>query len=85
MVVDGVLSYKGFRYPGEVIAHAVWLCHRFTLSYRDVEELLFARGVVVSYETIRQWTIRFGPDYARRLRRRLPQGGDKWHLGEVSV
>ena len=85
VVDDEVVSYKGFRYPAEVIAHAVWLYHRFPLSFREVEELLFARGVIVSYETIRQWANRFGPAYAARLRKRLPRAGDKWHLDEVFV
>ena len=78
-------SYKGYRYPAEIIAHAVWLYHRFPLSYREVEELLFARGIVVSYETVRQWTMKFGPEYAARLRRRQPRPGDKWHLDEVFI
>jgi transposase-like protein len=60
---EGVL-YKGFRFPAEVISHAVWLYHRFPLSFREVEELLLARGIVVSHETIRQWCDRFGPQYA---------------------
>ncbi|MGB8585175.1 MAG: DDE-type integrase/transposase/recombinase, partial [Pseudolabrys sp.] len=77
--------YKGYRYPIEVIGHAVWLYHRFTLSLRDVEELMLARGVVVSYETIRSWCAKFGPDYAAQLRRRRPRPGDKWHLDEVFV
>jgi putative transposase len=77
--------YKGYRYPIEVIGHAVWLYHRFALSLRDVEELMVARGVVVSYETIRSWCAKFGPDYANRLRARRPRPGDKWHLDEVFV
>ena len=77
--------YKGYRYPIEVIGHAVWLYHRFALSLRDVEELMLARGVVVTYETIRSWCAKFGPDYAARLRRRRPRPGDKWHLDEVFV
>ncbi|MCC5480486.1 IS6 family transposase [Streptomyces barringtoniae] len=76
-------SYKGFRFPPEVIAHAVWLYHRFPLTFRDVDELLFERGIQVSYETVRLWCERFGPEYARRLRRRQPRPGDKWHLDEV--
>ena len=64
--------YKGYRYPIEVIGHAVWLYHRFALSRRDVEELMLARGVVVTYETIRSWCAKFGPDYAAQLRRRRP-------------
>jgi DDE domain len=74
---------RGFRYPAGVIAHCVWLYHRFPLSYREVEELMLARSVVVSYETIRQWCAKFGPEYARELRRRKPQVGDKWHLDEA--
>ena len=77
--------YKGYRYPIEVIGHAVWLYHRFALSLRDVEELMLARGVVVTHETIRSWCAKFGPDYAARLRRRRPRPGDKWHLDEVFV
>ena len=79
------LSYKGFRFPAEIIAHAVWLYHRFPLSYREVEELLLARGIVVSHETIRQWCDRFGPQYAVGLRHRRPQARDKWHLDEVFI
>src|ERR687893_2046427 len=76
-------SYKGFRFPQEIIAHAVWLYYRFNLSYRDVEELLAARGVVVSYETVRQWCKKFGQPFANQLRRRRAQPGDKWHADEV--
>jgi putative transposase len=65
-----VPSYKGYRYPAEVIAHAVWLYHRFPLSFREVEELLLQRGITVSYETIRQWCATFGSLYAAGLRRR---------------
>jgi putative transposase len=64
-------------------SHGVWLYYRFTLSYRDVEELLFARGITVSHEAVRQWCRKFGQDYANRLRRRRPQPGDQWHLDEV--
>jgi putative transposase len=71
------------RFPAEIISHGVWLYYRFCLSYRDVEELLFARGIIVSYEAIRQWCRRFGQTYANQLRRRRPQPGDKWHLDEV--
>jgi putative transposase len=80
---EATVSYKGFRYPAEVISHAVWLYHRFSLSFREIEELLLARGIIVSHETIRQWCDRFGPQYAAGLRRRRPQAGDKWHLDEV--
>jgi putative transposase len=63
LVVVGIAArYKGYRYPIGVIGHAVWLCHRFALSLRDVEELMVARGVVVTYETIRSWCAKFGPD-----------------------
>ncbi|MDV6278762.1 IS6 family transposase, partial [Rhodococcus erythropolis] len=62
--------YKGFRSPGEIISHCVWLYHRFTLSFREIELLMAARGIEVSCETIRTWCTRFGPEYARSLRRR---------------
>ena len=75
--------YKNHRFPGEIISHGVWLYYRFHLSYRDVQELLFERGVVVSHEAIRGWCQKFGQDYANRLRRRRPQLGDKWRLDEV--
>jgi putative transposase len=75
--------YKRHRFRSEIIAHGVWLYFRFCLSYRDVEELLFARGVSVTYEAIRQWCHKFGQAYANQLRRRRPQPGDKWHLDEV--
>lgn len=75
--------YQGFRYPAEIISHAVWLYFRFSLSFRDVEELMASRGIFVTYETIRQWTRKFGQTYANMLRRRKPQHGDKWHLDEV--
>ncbi len=76
-------SYRGYRFPAEIIGHAVWLYFRFSLSYRDVEELLAARGVVVTYETVRQWCLKFGQQYANQLRRRRAQPGDKWYLDEV--
>ena len=78
-------SYKGFRFPPEIIGHCVWLYHRFPLSFRDVQELMLERGVDVSYETIRAWCDRFGQEYANQLRRRGPRPGDKWHLDEVFV
>jgi putative transposase len=78
-------TYKGYRYPVEVIGHAVWLYHRFALSLRDVEELMLARGVVLTYETIRSWCAKFGSDYAYQLRRRRPRPGDKWQVDEVFV
>ena len=81
----GEVSYKGHRYPAEIIAHCVWLYHRLPLSFRDVEELMLVRGVIVTYETIRQWCAKFGfgPVYAAGVRRRQPRPGDKWHLDEV--
>jgi len=75
--------YRGFRFPAEVIEHAVWLYHCFSLSLRDVETILAARGVVVSYESIREWGLRFGRLFANTLKRRRPRPGDKWHLDEV--
>jgi len=85
VVVAVAATYKGYRYPIEVIGHAVWLYHRFALSLRDVEELMLARGVMLTYETIRSWCAKFGPDYANQLRRRRPRPGDKWHVDEVFV
>jgi putative transposase len=75
--------YNHHRFPAEIISHGVWLYIRFCLSYRDVEELLFARGVIVTYEAIRQWCHKFGQADANQLRRRRPRPGDKWHLDEV--
>ncbi len=77
--------YAGYRFPGEVISHAVWLYFRFPLSLRMVEEMLAARGIVVSHETVRQWARKFGQEFANQIRRRLPRAGDKWHLDEVEV
>ena len=76
-------SYRQHRYPAEIIAQCVRLYYRFPLSYRGVEELMFERGVVVSYETIRRWCYKFGPTFATELRRRRPQPNEKWHLDEV--
>jgi putative transposase len=75
--------YKHHRFPAEIISHGVWLYFRFCLSYRDVEELLFARGVIVTYEAIRKWCWKFGQAYTNQLRRHRPRPGDKWHLDEV--
>jgi len=77
--------YKSHRFPAEIISHGVWLSYRFCLSSRDVEELLFARGIIVTYEAIRQWCRKFGQPYANALRHRRPQPGDKWHLDEVCL
>ena len=79
------VSYKRHRFPPQIIAHAVWLYFRFPLSLRLVEELLLEHGIVVSYETIRRWGKKFGPDYARRLSRKKPSGNDVWHLDEVVI
>lgn len=78
-------SYKGHRYPVEIINHCVWLYFRFPLSFREVEELMLERGVAVSYETIRRWCAKFGQSYANQLRRRRARPGDKWHLDEVFI
>jgi putative transposase len=77
--------YLRHRFPEEIISHAVWLYHRFSLSFREVEEMLAKRGVIVSYETIRQWCLKFGPEYARKLKRRQGRLGDTWFLDEVFV
>jgi putative transposase len=79
------VSYKRHRFPSEVIAHAVWLYFRFPLSLRLVEEMLLERGIVVSYETVRRWALKFGPAYARRLKRKMPSRHDIWHLDEVVI
>jgi len=77
--------YRGFRFPAEIIAHAVWLYHCFSLSLREVETILAQRGIVVSYESIRAWGLRFGRAFANALKRRRPRPGDKWHLDEVLI
>jgi putative transposase len=77
--------YARHRFPPEVISHAVWLYFRFPLSLRMVEEMLAARGIEVSYETVRQWALQFGQGFANQIRRRLPTPGDKWHLDEVLI
>src|SRR5262244_3457463 len=79
------LSYRRHRFPPVVIQHAVWLYLRFTLSYRDVEDLLAERGFDVSYETVRSWVLKFGPVIARKLRQRRPRPSDRWHLDEMVV
>ena len=75
--------YRGFRFPAEIISHAVWLYHCFSLNLREVETILAQRGIVVSYESIRAWGLRFGRAFANALKRRRPRPGDKWHLDEV--
>ena len=79
------VSYKRHRFPPAIIAHAVWLYFRFPLSLRLVEEMLHERGIVVSYETVRRWAMKFGRDYARRLKRKRASRRDIWHLDEVVV
>jgi putative transposase len=77
--------YAGYRFPAEIISHAVWLYFRLPLALRMVEELLACRGITVSHETIRQWALKFGQDFANQIRRGLPRAGDKWHLDEVML
>ena len=77
--------YRGHRFPPEIISYAVWVYHRFCMSFRDVEDLLAERGILVSFETIRQWCRKFGPGYAQRLKRRQGRLGDIWYLDELFV
>ncbi len=77
--------YYGHRFPPGIISFAVWLYHRFCLSFRDVEDLLAERGIIVSYETIRIWCRKFGPGYDRKLKGRQGRLGDSWHLDEVFI
>ncbi len=77
--------YTGYRFPPEIISHAIWLYFRFPLSLRMVEEMLAARGILVSHETVRQWALKFGQAFANQIRRRLPRPGDTWHLDEVVI
>ena len=83
MTTPACPSYAGYRFPAEIISHAVWLYFRFPLSLRMVDELLAARGILVSHETVRQWALKFGQGFTNQIRRRLPAAGDKWHLDEV--
>jgi len=83
--MDNTIDYRGFRYPPEIIGYAVWLYHRFTFSFRDIEDLLAHRGVIVSYEAIRLWCIRFGPIYAQRLRKKSHGFGDHWYIVQFST
>ncbi len=77
--------YHGYCFPPEIISHAVWLYHRFCLSFRDVEDLLAERGIVVSYETIRSWCNKFVPVYARSIKKCRGSLGDTWYLDEVYI
>ena len=79
------ISFARHQFPPAIIRHAVWLYVRFTLSYRDVEDLLAERGLDVSYETVRRWVLKFGPMFARELRRRRPRPTSQWHLDEMAV
>ncbi len=79
------ISYRCHRFPPQIIQHAIWLYCRFTLSFRDVEDLLAERGLDVSYETVRRWVLKFGQSYARRLRRFRPRPDGRWHLDEMFV
>ncbi|MFC7739421.1 IS6 family transposase [Roseomonas sp. GCM10028921] len=76
-------TYPGYRFPAEVIHHATWLYHLFSLSLRDIELILAERGVVVSHESIRRWCLRFGTEFAAKLRKQRPRPGDVWHMDEV--
>ena len=78
-------NYRRHRFAPEIIQHAIWLYLRFTLSYRDVEELLAERGLDISYETVRRWVLKFGPAIARRMRQRRRRPSDRWHLDEMVV
>lgn len=77
--------YSGYRFPPQIISHAVWLYHRFTLSFRDIEELLAARGIIVSYETIRHWCLKFSNRYCNKLKKNRGRLGDTWFLDEVFI
>ena len=79
------ISYSGYRFPLEIIHQAIWLYLRFTLSFRDVEDLLAERGIAISYETVRRWVNHFGPIIAAELRKRRPKPHAVWHLDEVNL
>ena len=84
----GVVSsslYKGHRYPAEIISHCAWLYHRFPLRFREVEEMMLARGIIVSYESIRGWRRKLGQAFANQLRCSRAHPRDKWHLDEVVI
>ena len=84
-MMDDPASYPRHRFPAEIISHAVWLYHVFSLSLRDVELILAERGVLVTHESIRLWGLKFGTEFAGRLQRRRPRPGDTWHLDEVFI
>jgi putative transposase len=79
------ISFARHQFPPDIIRHAVWLYLRFTLSFRDVEDLLAERGLDVSYETVRRWVLKFGPLFAKELRRRRHRATSHWHLDEMAV
>jgi putative transposase len=83
--MNEAISYRRYRFPRQIISYAVWAYYRFAVSFRDVEDLLAERGVVVTYETIRHWCLHFGRHYARKLRNREGQLGDTWFLDEVTI
>jgi putative transposase len=83
--MNAAITYAGYRFPPELISYAVWLYFRFPLSLRMVEEMLAARGIEVTYETVRRWALKFGNQAARRIRARPAAFGDKWHLDEVVI
>ncbi len=85
MTLPPAHRYKNHRFPPEIISHAVWVYHRFSLSFRDVEEMLAERGVIVSYEAVRQWCLKFGQTFARKLRHRRGRPGDTWYLDELFI
>ena len=80
-----MLKYSGFRFPPNIIAHAVYLYHRYALSFREVEEILACRGIEVCYETIRQWCQKFGSEFAKKLKKKRGGYGDEWYLDEVFI
>ncbi|VVE86000.1 transposase [Pandoraea sputorum] len=82
---NAAISYKGYRFPPDMISYAVWLYYRFPLSLRMVEEMLAARGIELTYETVRCWATKFGLAIARRIRSTSPRRSDKWQLDEVVV
>ena len=82
-LMRSISLYHRHRFPGEIISHCVWLYFRFALSFRDVEEMLAMRGVALTYETVREWCLKFGQTYANGLRHKSPRPGDRWHLDEV--
>ena len=79
------ILYRRHRFPAEIISHCVWLYFRFALSFRDVEEIMAQRGVILTYETVRDWCAKFGNTFAKRLKHHRPRPGDKWHLDEVFI